>query len=486
MKVYLQADRMIKTLMIISLIVFPIAYIALCFNDTIWLDEALTGIFIRRDWGELIHTTAEDVHPPLYYLIAKLGILLFGDSIAVIKITSVIPYILCMLMGFTIVKREWGSKTALLFMLFVSLTPCAITKNIEMRMYSWALFFVLGFAMFAYKIMKEETGQYLRWAGLTLFGLAAAYTHYFALVSVAIFYGLLFLVFVIQKNKSKIIRIIICGMISGIGYFPWLRVFYGQTRNVAGGGWWLQTVPSIKDIPLYMMWPFRERSSFSGNLFLGIIIIGVGILIVKMIQGYQEVKVKTTTLFSLLCIGTYVITIIMGVGLSMILKPLYLDRYIYSALGILLLGLAIGISSLGKRIGIVIYTVIALFFLIAGGIEYKEVWQHQYNTESVDQVKNFMESTRDENAIYIFDNQNFGFTLQYFYPDMQIIPDKVADLQVKKGMQGKTVYYMVADTELSLEELNRDNENTTIEYIQDGQLSNVNFRIYKIKQGVSV
>lgn len=477
----IEKKKMQTIFLLCLVVVFSVAYIALCFSNTIWLDEAFTGIYVRQGWGELLYTTSQDVHPPLYYLIVKAFTMLLGDAIWVIKVVSVIPFLLCLILGVTVVRKEWGSKIAFLFLIFLSLTPCAVTKNIEMRMYSWAMFFVLAFALFAYRIIKEPNSKFMYWAGLILCGLAAAYTHYFALVSVGIFYGLLFGVCLLQRQKGKILRIVVCGIASGIGYFPWLRVFYGQTRNVAGGGWWLQTVPTLKEIPNYIMWPFREGSHFMGVLFMALLILGTGILIYRLVEDCKNKKMDYGIIIALLSIGTYVLTITAGVVLSILLKPLYLDRYIYSSLGILLLGLSVGLSCYKKKIGIIICFISCVIFLFAGVKEYQEVWQHQYDTESTEQVKNFMEATAGEDSLYVFDNQSIGMTLQYFYPEMQIIPDKVADLQVTKGIQGKTVYYMVADTELSLEELNRDNENTTIEYIQDGQLSNVNFRIYKIE-----
>ena len=39
-------------------------------GDSFWGDEILTAIFASRSPAEVIDWTAEDIHPPLYYLLA--------------------------------------------------------------------------------------------------------------------------------------------------------------------------------------------------------------------------------------------------------------------------------------------------------------------------------------------------------------------------------------------------------------------------------
>lgn len=43
----------------------------LCFSNDIWYDELFTVGLIEHSYGELIGLTAQDVHPPLYYMITK-------------------------------------------------------------------------------------------------------------------------------------------------------------------------------------------------------------------------------------------------------------------------------------------------------------------------------------------------------------------------------------------------------------------------------
>ena len=72
--------------------------LTLCFSSDIWYDELFTVGMIQYTYGELINFTAQDVHPPLYYMIVKFFVdlcklILPGvHAVAVAKIVSVMPY----------------------------------------------------------------------------------------------------------------------------------------------------------------------------------------------------------------------------------------------------------------------------------------------------------------------------------------------------------------------------------------------------------
>ena len=55
--------------------VIPLLFVLLgclmCFNDTIWVDEAFSVEMVKHSFIEIIKLDALDVHPPLYYLIYK-------------------------------------------------------------------------------------------------------------------------------------------------------------------------------------------------------------------------------------------------------------------------------------------------------------------------------------------------------------------------------------------------------------------------------
>ena len=152
-----------------------------------------------------------------------------------IKLVSVLPYFFMLAYGLFFLRKKFGTFVMGLFLFCVLSMPQMSAYTVEMRMYSLALLFV--------------TAASFRWNGhfaaLTLYGLAAAYTQYFACVAVVMVYGYLFLWFLVRRRRSggqnedagKVLRnLVICVLISVLAYLPWLFVLVSQAAHLAESG----------------------------------------------------------------------------------------------------------------------------------------------------------------------------------------------------------------------------------------------------------
>ena len=129
--------------LLLSAVLMTALYVSLIFNRNIWTDEAFTIELVGSNSVlGIIRGTANDVHPPLYYLIVKLFITLFGTSFQVYKLVSILPMFFTMLLGIFYIAPWFGAKTAFLFMLFLNAIPCVMEYGVQIRMYSWAIFFI--------------------------------------------------------------------------------------------------------------------------------------------------------------------------------------------------------------------------------------------------------------------------------------------------------------------------------------------------------
>ena len=203
------------------------AQISFSFSRDIWVDEAFSLSMIKHSYWKMIQLTAQDVHPPLYYIILKFlvdGFFRLFQPESVIyhtKLVSVIPYILLLLLAFTKIRKNWGNYVAGLFAVCIVGMPNLISYGVEIRMYSWALFFVTAAFLCAYDIAIR--GRFSDWVKFVLFSLAAAYTHYFACVAAA--FGYLTLLIWFWKNNRKSLKSWLCACAATIlGYLPWLFV----------------------------------------------------------------------------------------------------------------------------------------------------------------------------------------------------------------------------------------------------------------------
>jgi hypothetical protein len=59
-------------------------------KSSIWHDEGFTMWIIRYNPIEIISKTIRDVHPPAYYLMAKIWTFVFGDSVFAIRFLSLL------------------------------------------------------------------------------------------------------------------------------------------------------------------------------------------------------------------------------------------------------------------------------------------------------------------------------------------------------------------------------------------------------------
>lgn len=145
-------DKLGIILFIIGLIFLIItSYIGLT-KLGLWYDEFYSIAYSQLPISEMIGLGSKDVHPILYYLIYKVFVKIFTflDVAVVGKIVSLIPIYLIGLLSITKVRKNFGYLTAGIFFLCITTMPQLMIYSVEIRMYSWALFFVT--ASFIYVI----------------------------------------------------------------------------------------------------------------------------------------------------------------------------------------------------------------------------------------------------------------------------------------------------------------------------------------------
>ena len=151
---------------------------SLCGAEDIWYDELFTMSFVRQPVGKLLELAAQDVHPPLYYLIVKAVlecvrlVLPAMNEVAAAKMVSVLPYLGLLAYSAVLVRKRDGWLCAGLFAFCLLSMPQLSNYTTEIRMYGWALFFLTA----AFLHMREIllAGKKLHWAAFWFYGICAA------------------------------------------------------------------------------------------------------------------------------------------------------------------------------------------------------------------------------------------------------------------------------------------------------------------------
>ncbi len=207
--------------------------VRLCGNEAVHWDEAYTWRMVtKNNFAQMLQATAADVHPPLYYLLVQAAMGLLGEDIFVAKLVSVAGAAATGVLGITLVRKRFGLKTAMGGLLVAELGPQMIFYNVDVRMYSWVVFFVIAAGLFAYEIMLSDKTVW--WMAFVLVSLGGVYTQYFSVVPLALLY-LLLLCWVMTQHRDRLWKWAVCCVATIAGYLPWLSVVVDTLRRDAAG-----------------------------------------------------------------------------------------------------------------------------------------------------------------------------------------------------------------------------------------------------------
>ena len=188
-------------------------------SEQIWADEAISiniaSSLITNFWKLVIN----DIHPPLYYLILKGWITLFGTSVFAARSLSVIFSVLTIPFIFLIGRNIKNNQAGLIVSLLYSISPFSIYYANEVRSYSLLIFlFSIGFYLSIKCIKKPNDIKYYLFLGAI--GSALIYTHYIGIVYIGVLYLSIF--FIEYRNKMYYRNIIPAILINILLYIPWI------------------------------------------------------------------------------------------------------------------------------------------------------------------------------------------------------------------------------------------------------------------------
>ncbi len=417
-----------KLLILYALVLIAINFIR-CFDNAFWGDEAFSIKLAKLPLTQMIRETANDVHPPLYYILARLTYFIAGDNGAAYHFLSFLPYLFTMIFALTTLRRDFGRIASCVLITFLSLSTNGVLYSVEVRMYSWSCFFVLMSFYYTYRILKQN--RWADWAFFVFFSLCAAYTHYYALVAVAFFY-ICFLILAAGKHPY-LEKIIISGAVTVVAYMPWFIILL-KTFLRASESWWLGAIPTLRDCFLFLfdhMWLLPVIA----GILLFFILYGFGILKIGILHNPSEkggrfnyhaqfclstpvMPDNSETFFVLFGLASIVGTIAAGMLLSYAIRPFFMVRYLFPTAGVAWTVLGIALSRLKLRH--LWCSIIIGAFLCQGIPNYLD----RYHTEASlnHDTAAFQEALpMDASDVILTDNDHFVWAIgEYYYPDTPI------------------------------------------------------------------
>jgi uncharacterized membrane protein len=152
---------------------------------SIWVDEAISIHQAHMSLGGMLdNLRATDRHPPLHYLILWLTVRLFGDGELAVRGPSILASAALIPVLFVTGRELFDRRTGLVAAGFVTIAPLVVWYGQEARMY--ALFMLLGAVALWAQVMVLRDGRNRYWVAYAGVTIALLYTHYFALIPIAI------------------------------------------------------------------------------------------------------------------------------------------------------------------------------------------------------------------------------------------------------------------------------------------------------------
>lgn len=389
---------------IIGIILFAAAILILLYmfitpltHMFIEVDEYWTYSLVNLPIINGMKVVYHDVHPPLYYLILYL-LTPFGlDNLYLLKVASIIPYILIMLVSATKIREDYGWLTAGLFAFCIGIMSDFFIEFVTIRMYSWGLFFLV----MAFIYYNEVTTKWDRksWVLLTLFTLLSAYTQYFFALTCGLIY-LLILVEIMKKHKDKLKQFGKSVLALIILYAPWAVVFVLQLREHAGDA--KEGFQMINAVHYFTAFAIKSLSFKSEMIIFKLVALAFLVLVLVVIY-------KNKDRFSAAGVFLMYATLAIGIlSLTFSFTNSMRVRYLVPVFAIFWLSASVAIGKIkSSRV-----LLIALILIIALAGASVAINHEDVNSRLAfnDEKANFLESINNNDSVVVY-NTDYGYRI---------------------------------------------------------------------------
>lgn len=432
-----------------------VIYLSLIFNDNVWMDEAFSASIIRCGFREMAQRTFADTLPPFYNFSAWCFTRIFGFSTRVLKIYSVLPMFLLMIMSAVWLPRAVSGRSACLYIAALTAMPYFLEHGTEIRMYSWAVLFASGTAIFALCVIK---GVSRAGAGLVICTVLGAYTHQFALIAEAFIWLMLLFFFIKKKETSRWLK---AAALCIILYIPCAILTVFQLK--AATSYFSAALPTVGNLTASLRYPFVTHVT---------VISGALLLFFLLLLAYALTKRQAVFAYYML-IYSAVIFISFGV-MKVSGSSFFSSRYLMPAIGILWLGAALTLDMLlsDNRYVAFVAVILAVASLIA-------VYSRQFSTEYVDmsEFQAFIDATGPDDGYVIYEEYpEIEICLGYYAPWLKKYSIEEAD-----GIDGKKYLFVNGKVHTndvkSISDMKFD-----LKYIEELSFDRYTFKAYELTE----
>jgi len=226
-------------------------------TESLWIDEAYSISLAQYNIFDIVRGTAADQHPPLYYLLLHLWLLL-GTSVKFARLLSVILGVVHICLVVRIGEIIGNVKFGLIAGFVLTILPMHVWYSQEARMYM-LLALLTTAATLELLLVKRSKVHWLRYF---LYISLSFYTHYFTIFVVighAIFALLRYLV---DRRAAFLVGFTSALLSATVSIAPWLPITHVQIRHHTMP--WIQTPTfrTLRDVTLRILFGDNVLAQF--------------------------------------------------------------------------------------------------------------------------------------------------------------------------------------------------------------------------------
>ena len=447
-------DRLLCYVAFAVAVILIIINIFRLFDFNFWGDEVYSILISRYKTVEIIEYAKDvDSHPPLFNLMLSFITAIFGQNAFAYHFTTFIPYVGIIILALTFIRKNFGSVSAIIFMLLATLLDSSAVFITEVRMYELGAFLVLASYAATFHVLRDGDTKYF--VLLVISSLAAAYTHYYCLLAVAFFYVGLFFYYVLRHDWKGFKVYFIAGLVTVIGYLPWLLKSAVQTAEKDTNKFWIQEQIPIKDLFLYLF--YNQYSTTLFTLFLIIIAFFFWNIILnkRKTDSSDQVHERNTELVWFACgILSLIGSIMFGKILSIVTTPLIIERYIYPVSVVAWLMFSIGVSRITRnkdhRFYFSVFVIAVILFTCTSSF-CETMIEEKYEEESTADIMDITNEYLSDGDTIVTNMNHMRKTLgKFYYPNLNISYIDEDDMIVPQiDDSHNNLLYMTKDFKLS-------------------------------------
>ncbi|HYE22593.1 MAG TPA: glycosyltransferase family 39 protein [Verrucomicrobiae bacterium] len=287
-------------------------------QQSLRLDEAQSLWQVSNSIPRMINIIAQDVHVPFYHVLLHLWLFYLGDTVFMARMFSLIFAVLTVPLVYVLGRKAFNPTTALFATILTAISPFLIWYGNEVRMYSLLTFLTVINQIFFVNIFK--TGRVSSWVGYAVTAVLALFTHYyFGLLLIS---QLLFFLYFRHSFPYKSGRrfLMVYGLILAI-FTPWL--YYVYTISTTNYSQPLLTKPTVINLFItFSQFVFGFQTESFNRL-------AIALWPLAVLFGFLALSRRQKYTFE----GTYffyvtVVPVVIAFIASLLIRPLYLTRYL--------------------------------------------------------------------------------------------------------------------------------------------------------------